>query len=86
MFEGHHYLLLPLEYKHKQRANYFKITSLLVTYCDSVTILKSFTASEFFLGGGGGGVSREKAFLVMPEIFHQILWKQDGQVVRTQDL
>ena len=84
MFEGHHYLLLPLEYKHKQRVNYFKITSSLVTYCDSVTILKSFTASEFFLGEGG--VSREKAFLVMPEIFHQILWKQDEQVVRTQDL
>ena len=85
MFEGHHQLLLPLEYKHKERVNYFKITSSLVTYCDSVTILKSFTASEFFFREGGG-VSREKAFLVMLEIFRQILWKQDGQVVRSQDL
>ena len=67
MFEGHHQLLLPLEYKHKQRVNYFKITSSLVTYCDSVTILKSFIASNLFQKGGGE--RRAKAFFCHAEDF-----------------
>ena len=31
---------------------------------------------------GGGGREKERLFLVMPEIFHQILWRQGSQVVR----
>ena len=42
--------------------NYFKITSLLVTYGDSVTILKSFIGSNSFSWGGKGGGERRKAF------------------------
>ena len=68
VFEGHHQLLLPLEYKNKWRDNYFKITSLLVTYCDSVTILKSFIASNLFQKGGGEE-RRAKAFFCHAEDF-----------------
>ena len=82
MFDGLHKLSLPLEYriKNRVRVNYFKITSSLVSYCDSVTILKPFIASNiFFFSGGEGG--EERLFSVMPEIFYQLLWRQGGQVV-----
>ena len=57
-----------LNIKTNRELYYFKITSLLklVTYCDWVTILKSFTASVFFRrrrGGGGAGVEREAKWL-----------------------
>ena len=62
VFDGLHKLSLPLEYriKNRVRVNYFKITSSLVSYCDSVTILKPFIASNIFFFGWGGG--RRKAF------------------------
>ena len=58
-----------------------------------LTALKIVTQEQFqnhSLPGnffkGGGGESKGLLFFVMPKIFHQILWRQGRQVVRTQDL